>query len=320
MEVKKKIDISSEVNQLNFIYDDARQIQLMNAKCLNLRKKYLDYPLLVHLETQAVCNAHCNFCPYDNMERKGMKMSDALIEKIINELADIPQNISYSLNPYKVSEPFLEPRLFDILGLIIKRLPNAKITFITNGVPLTEKKIQQLLALDTSRFGLMSISLNSLNPVEYESAMGIPLDKTLKRLDMLHDYVARGEFTIPVHVTRVAFDMESDLRFLINFKVRYPHFPVRIIRRNDWIGTINLNNKNNLVPNTACKRWFDLSITATGKVALCCMDSEAQYTYGDANVQNVLEIYRNAQMERLRMMLPSRINTALPCGQCTYLN
>ncbi|MEQ9068278.1 MAG: radical SAM protein, partial [Gimesia chilikensis] len=51
---------------------------------------YMDYPRHVHLETQARCNASCNFCPYPDLNRKHTKMSDELIDKILNELTAIP--------------------------------------------------------------------------------------------------------------------------------------------------------------------------------------------------------------------------------------
>ena len=51
----------------------------------------IDFPAHVHLETMAQCNAACNFCPYPGLERKGTVMDDALIAKVVNDLADIPR-------------------------------------------------------------------------------------------------------------------------------------------------------------------------------------------------------------------------------------
>src|SRR5262249_47912810 len=70
------------------------------------RSPYLDYPQEVHIETLAMCNASCTFCPYPTMERQGDRMSDALIDKIIDDLTKIPQNIRFNIAPFKVNEPF----------------------------------------------------------------------------------------------------------------------------------------------------------------------------------------------------------------------
>ena len=46
------------------------------------RSPYLDYPQEVHIETLALCNAKCSFCPYPTMDRQGDRMPDELIDKI----------------------------------------------------------------------------------------------------------------------------------------------------------------------------------------------------------------------------------------------
>ena len=281
------VDISEELEHLRCKYDDKILHQHMVRECQAFQSVYMDYPMIVHLETIALCNAKCGFCPYETMERQGVKMSDDLIVKILNDLRDIPPNVPFSINPYKVSEPFLEPRLFDILEAIIHNIPNAKIGFITNASPLTEKKIKLLSEIDPSRFTPFKVSLNTLDPVEYESIMKIPLEKTLKRLDVLHTYVSKGIFKPRVDITRVANDIKSDTQFIAQVKSRYPNFNVYINHRNDWIGKVELENAKTQIPNVPCRRWFDLSITATGQVAMCCMDSEAQYPKGDVNHQRI---------------------------------
>jgi len=105
---------------------------------------YMDYPRHVHLETQARCNASCNFCPYPDLNRKHTKMSDELIDKILNELTAIPQEMNLQISPFKVSEPFLDVRLFDVLEKINTLLPQAKIALTSNSTPITEDKLEKL--------------------------------------------------------------------------------------------------------------------------------------------------------------------------------
>ncbi len=315
------LDQQEELNR-HFVfskYDQKYLEQKTIAQCELYRVGYLDTPTLIHIETMAKCNAKCNFCPYTTMDRKDEKMSDELFEKIILDLTDIPLKNRFQINPYKVSEPFLEPRLFDMLDLIIEKLPNASIGFITNGSPLTEKKIQKLSFLDHIRFAPIKISLNTLDPTEYESIMKIPLNKTLKRLDILHKYIAKGILKIKIEITRVSNTPQSDLEFLTLVNQRYPLFNPYINRKNDWLGKINFSNKNQ-IPDAPCTRWFDLSITATGEVAKCCMDGNADYPKGDVNKQHVLDIYRQSKLEMLRLYLPNRKATEAPCNTCTYLN
>lgn len=287
-------------------------------KARYLRTNYLDYPALVHMETVAVCNAACNFCPYTELDRKGTRMPDALIEKIIDDLSDIPRDLQFHLSPYKVSDPFLESRLFDIMARVNEKLPNATISLITNGSALTERNINQLTQVENVAY--LSVSLNFCDPVEYEEVMKLPLERTLARLEILGRMHAQGKINFPLRITRVSVSDEEDRVFLQWCKDRFPAFRVCILPRNDWIGVIDAGNFTSLVPDIACHRWFDLSITATGVVAMCCMDSKAAYPKGDVNRDHVLDIYNQPWLRNLREQLISRRAAGGPCERCTYLS
>src|SRR5208282_2124307 len=113
---------------------------------------YMDYPLFVSVETLALCNAKCGFCPYPKMERQGTQMPDRLVDKIISDLKDIPRAISFRLSPFKVSDPFVEPRLFAIIGKINAELPNASIDLYSNGAALTPKKLDALSSVKNFQY------------------------------------------------------------------------------------------------------------------------------------------------------------------------
>ena len=64
-------------------YNHEQLIRFARKKAEGLKAAgLLDFPAIVHLETQANCNASCNFCPYPSLERKGTRMSDELIAKV----------------------------------------------------------------------------------------------------------------------------------------------------------------------------------------------------------------------------------------------
>jgi hypothetical protein len=282
-----------------------------------LAEGYLDYPRAVHLETLALCNAGCDFCPYPRLDRKGTRMSDALVEKVIDDLGGIPADLPFQLAPYKVSEPFLEPRLFDILDLATSRLPGMRVSLITNGAALIDRQIERLLKVP--RLLYLHVSLNYDNAAEYESVMKLSFERTLSRLDALHERGLAGEIPFPVCLTRVSCDGPSDRRFVRWTQARFPAFAAAVIPRNDWIGEVVTEGALTEVPDAPCHRWFDLSITATGRVAMCCMDGEAQYPKGDVNTENALAVYNRPWLRELRSTLVSRRKAGSPCERCTYL-
>ena len=73
-----------------------------------------------------------------------------------------------------------------------------------------------------------------------------------------------------------------------------------------------------VVPDLGCVRWFELSITATGQVAFCCMDGQDEWSLGDARKDHLIEIYNQPEFRRLRQKKLSRLDTD-PCRRCTYL-
>jgi hypothetical protein len=302
-----------------FYYDFSALAEGQRKKTRELQLAgYLDYPILVHLETITACNAACDFCPYPTVARKGNRMPDELIEKVIDDLTAVPPDLPFLLAPYKLSDPFLEHRLFDIIELVGRRLPGARVSLITNAAALTDRKAAQLARCSNIEY--LNVSLNSCDDVEYEQVMKIPFARTLERLSALHARATAGEIRFPVRLTRVSGTRADDSQWLQWCRDRYAKFVPEIIPRNDWIGDVPNDLVDATVPNAPCHRWFDLSIVSTGEVAMCCMDGEAKYPKGDVRTQHVLDIYNQPRLRSLRESLISRIDARDPCNRCTYLS
>ena len=273
---------------------------------------YLDYPMHVHLETFAQCNASCTFCPYTTLDRKGERMPDALIEKVINELTEIPRNLPFQLSPFKVNEPFLDTRLFDVLDTIHAKLPNATVALTSNSHPITAKKLAQLATY--SHIQYLWISFNEHTAGEYQEVMKIDFAKTIERLRMLHAYRASGG-TIRIVVSRVGDGSIRDREYVEYVKREFPLFEAAVFPRGSWLGSVD--NIQAPIHDIPCQRWFELSITATGVVAHCCMDGKAEYAIGNVATEHVLEIYNKPEFRRLREDTASRLDVS-PCNTCAF--
>lgn len=275
------------------------------------RTDYMDYPARVHLETAAICNARCGFCPYPGLERKGARMSDALLAKIIDDLTEIPADLPLQLCPFKVNEPFLDPRLFDLLETINARLPQAKISLTTNATPITEQTLDRLATV--RNLAPLWVSFNDHRAAEYEATMRLDHAQTLAILDMIH---ARSSLPTRIVLARVGDGSDVDEAFCDWVRARYPRFRPNVTPRGDWLGQVDTPIGE--VPTAGCVRWFDLSITATGVVAHCCMDGQARWPIGDVREQSVLEIYNSPGFRSLRESAWTRQERE-PCSGCTFL-
>jgi len=278
-------------------------------------REYLDWPHEISIETYSKCNAACTFCPYPTLERQGTKLSDDLIDRIIEELKDHPH--PFIISPFKVNEPFLDKRLIPICRKIEAELPQAWLRLFTNGSALTERHIREVSGLQ--RIVHLWISLNEHRPTEYASLMSLSFERTAANLDRLHQAVADG-FPHEVVVSRVMSggckpDADDDA-FAQYMQDRWPLFQPWLIKRDGWIDYISQNDAP--VPATTCVRWYELSIMANGKVAMCCMDGEGKYQLGDLNKQTLFEVYNGRQWRNRRLLESSRLDVGKPCSGCNY--
>jgi|TARA_R100000479_G_C6387068_1_gene203427 radical SAM protein with 4Fe4S-binding SPASM domain len=290
-------------------------IQAYQQSFLSLRKgSGLDFPIHVHIETQAICNAACNFCPYPRLERKGEVMPTSMFEKIVDDLTAIPRLHKFQLSLFKVNEPLMEPRLYQFLELIREKLPNALPTITTNASLLTDEHIQNL-----SKQGLayLWISFNDHRKDEYQKTMKLPFIRTVENLKNLHSIKKNGMFASRVVLSRVGDGTPDDQGFVKWVNAEFPLFEAGVFQRGDWMGQVdNKSSQSHL--DCGCKRWFELSITATGTVALCCMDGQAEHPIGDVSINSVLEIYNSQNYKKLRIDLDSRQGIEF-CKSCSFL-
>jgi hypothetical protein len=292
-------------------YELLAQVELAKIR----RSPYLDYPQEVHIETLALCNAKCNFCPYPTMDRQGDRMPDELIDKIIDDLKAIPSSLPFNVSPFKVNEPLLDKRIFSVCEKIGTQLPNAQLRLFTNGSPLTLKMIDRIAEI--KKLNNLWVSLNEVDAAAYEALMQLPLDRTLRNLDALHDLRQQKKFPHHVVVSRVIDGSDRDQAFLNFVKQRYPLFQAFMIGTGNWSGQVSVG-QNRRVPSVGCWRWYELSIMASGKVALCCMDGEGKHVIGDVSTQSVLDVYNAPAYRKMRQFTFSRKAAAAPCDTCIY--
>lgn len=279
-----------------------------------MREQYLDWPHEISIETFSKCNAACVFCPYPTLERIGTKLPDEVLDRIIEELKDHPH--PFIISPFKVNEPLLDKRLIPFCRKVNAELPNAILRLFTNGSALTSRHIEDIAGL--RNVGHLWISLNDHRPDEYERVMSLPFARTAANLDMLHLAVTDGEFRHPVVVSKVAVGgladpLNAEFRAYVN--ERWPMFSPFVVKADAWLGDVDFGSDQ--IPDAPCGRWFEMSITATGKVALCCMDGEGKFPLGDITTQTLFEVYNNPRWRENRVKMWSRANYH-PCSTCSY--
>lgn len=290
-----------------------RTLEEYQGQVLELRLNCINFPSFVTIETLALCNAACEFCPYPVLKRKGDKMPTEIFEKIINDLKDIPPNHQFSMHLSRVNEPFLDSRIFSFYKIINQELPHANVSFFTNASVLVEHKIEQIFEIKNIEFFV--ISFNDHRKAEYEKVMKIPYDRTIKHIDNLYQYKIKGNIPFPVFLSRVGDGTSADREFVQWCEERYPEFTVSVYPRGDWMGMTKTQNF--AVPDVGCRQWFQLHILADGREAFCCIDAEGKFGFGqNVKFDHALAIYNNPERLAIRQSILSRKKLDL-CANCT---
>lgn len=274
--------------------------------------RYVDFPEQVGLETFAWCNASCGFCPFPTMERKGERMSDELIAKIMRDLRDIPRDLPFKFYPERVNEPFLDKRLWDVMAQANEELPNAQLCLFTNASTLNDSTLNRLS--NVRNIEMFNISFNDHRPEEYERLMGLNYARTVAHIDALHARWRAGTLGFNFTISRVSDGTDADVQFRRFVEDRWPGITVWLPARMDWIGRVSVQQWSP-APVAGCRQWFGLHFLASGKDAFCCIDHDAQYGYGNAANAHVLELYNHPKRRALRERILMRQEVDL-CAGC----
>lgn len=296
--------------------DEAYHREYKRAYDFARSSPYMDYPYAIGIETAVLCSARCTFCTYPDLERKGERMSDELIAKLVDDMKAIPKDLAFNLFPFKVNDPFSEKRLIPLLHTVNRELPNARICLITNGHLLTPQKLDELLEVASTSF--LAVSVNDHRREPYEKLMGLPYTTVMRRLDHLHEQVVRGRVPFPISLTRVEDHTSLDDEFAAWCAERYPAFFCGMHPLTDWVGQVDGVGAMQAAPDLPCLQWFHMSIMVNGKVVLCCSDGVGEHVVGDVSKQSLLDVYNAPAFRRYREGVASRLETS-PCNKCTVL-
>lgn len=275
-------------------------------------QKYLDYPMVVSIETFAKCNASCTFCPYVELDRINAKLDEDRVLALIDQVAAFktpPLRVNFS----RVNEPFLDPRLFNFLEYASRKLPDSNLVLFSNGQTLTDAVIDQLNALPT--FKQLTVSFNEHDPAKYKQVMGLNQPLTLKRLKNLHERYVNGELKFNVSLSRVGDSTPEDADYLDWTKHVFPSFPASSHARFDWVGSGE--GEQTVAPDSGCLQWFTLHVLADGRAAFCCIDGVGSADDGHIDKVSLYEIYNHPAKKKLRLTQTSRRDVSI-CRRCIH--
>lgn len=126
-------------------------------------------PRTLFIETCNICNARCVFCPYCNIHRPKVVMPLEDFRAFVDQYTTVGGN-SVNLTPM-LGETLLDPHLFERLDFLAGKSEIDTFGIVSNGVLLSDKKIERLVNYGTRL--QVGISVGGFDRQTYKSIMGI---------------------------------------------------------------------------------------------------------------------------------------------------
>ena len=140
-------------------------------------------PHFLILNVTERCNSRCAYCYIWKSDNKNVQVPALEYERLFKE--------ARSLGAWQVVLSGGEP----LLRLDLEQIVNAAasegllVVVVTNGLNLTERRLQSLI---DAGLGVITLSLDALDPETYAQHRGVPLERPLRALQLLERFVAKN--------------------------------------------------------------------------------------------------------------------------------
>jgi len=274
-----------------------------------------DKPLYIAIESTNNCNLVCGFCPRIKMMKDGCYnrtigfMKWDLYKKIIDEIAELGV---YSIKLNKDGEPLMHP---DITRMVkyAKEKGILEVMFNTNALMLNESMCKKLIE---ARLDKILISFDSPNKEKYNMLRtGSDYDLVLRNVRMLKKLKDKsgGKPYMRVNMIRMSNTPDDEIK---KFNALFGDV-ADILAIQDYS---DIDEKKTLKKDLVCQDLFQrLIILWNGKVIPCCGDYMEDYVLGDANKDNIADIWKSEKLNKLRELHKAHRCTEVEmCRKCSY--
>lgn len=272
---------------------------------------------MIAIETAALCNRRCVFCPNHTTARPDELMSDETLDEILRQLVAL--NFKGCITFYLYNEPFRDKRLLDIIRRFSTALPSACPSVSTNGDYF--KRPEQIMAAFDAGLRQMTINI-------YSASDGAPNLAAVQRgIDKAQDRHAQ----IQGWLDKLPIDQSGSL---------YTHAPRGTRRARveakygighgvEKMGQFEIQNRAGNIAGfrpglteplaKMCVRPFRfINVNWKGDVILCCNDYHGDITFGNVMDTTLEEAWNSDKMNAFRVAMLAKDRDVAMCRNCDY--
>lgn len=268
---------------------------------------------VVNIQVARTCNLKCTFCSHEIWaDPKGL-MDYALFERVMASLkADGCRTVCFVSAQ---GESLLHPRIFDMLALALRS--GFETNLVTNGTPLTTRRIAQLaqLGLDAIQF-----SFAGWDRASYETAyVGGKFDRVSNSLRGLIAHLRGTRTTLSINgVLANSEQYELTKQFLLGLGAQERQ--IRLQLAHNWGGTVANGWVRGDRPIKPCPLLASTpGIYIDGRVTACgCIDANGALEIGRITERPLSELRRGDRYLSLVRAFEEKAAERLPplCAQC----
>lgn len=272
----------------------------------------------IAIETSALCNRTCVFCPNHSTTRPDELMPETLITKMTAELREL--RYDGRLTNYMYNEPTRDPRCLRLLRYWRQELPKARLMVSTNGDYLKRK--EDLVALLDA--GVRQLQINIYSATDgcgnrSRTARGI--EAARKRHAQIQAWVdslpgVSQRHSVHSSIPRSVTAVRIEAKYGITADAKK-------------IAVFELQNRSGNVPwfqpavrqplAKPCTRPFRmLNINWRGDALLCCNDYHGAVKVGNVAQHTLVELWNSPTMNKYRLALQARDRKLPLCDECDY--
>jgi len=278
-----------------------------------MRKKALDFPKSILIETCNLCQGKCKFCPYKNLrvDEKPVFLNFERYKLLIDEIANYPVQ---RLTLFNNNEPLIDSRIEEFINYAAIKLPDVEITLSTNGRLLTLEKIK---SLNDSRLTTLYVSIPTVDEKNYQKVMGYNINKILDVLESIDDPKLIKMIRIAVPKTKY---LNHEL--MVSQLGKYLVCEWGLEYKENW----NIDEQfkeisDFVIEEGPCDRPLDqMVINASGNVIICCRDWKYQNVVGNVYDNNLYEIWHSEKMLEIQSYISNQQYDNIDCCKDCSLN
>lgn len=286
-------------------------------RSVNVSKEQVRLFNMIAIETSALCNRHCVFCPNATTARPDELMPDTMLDEILRQLVEV--NYKGCITFYLYNEPFRDKRLLDIVRRFSEALPTACPSISTNGDYFKR-------ASDIERAfeaGVRQMTINVYSAADGKNSL-VAVEKGIAVAQARHAQLQGflDELGVDQRGSLYRHAPRGTRRARVEAKYGVGH-------GNQKMGSFEIQNRAGNIANfmpeldepleKMCVRPFRfLNVNWKGDVILCCNDYHGDITFGNVMETPLVESWNSDKMNAFRVAMLAKDRDVAMCRGCDY--